>query len=49
MSLNHDKESNGSLMRIAPMALFLTSLNLNPIDQKDFIEGIFNRTQPKSK
>jgi hypothetical protein len=36
-------------MRIAPMALFLTSLNLDPIQQKDFIEGIFNKIQPKSK
>lgn len=46
MSLNHDKESNGSLMRIAPMALFLTSLNLNPIYQKDFIEAEIKMTHP---
>lgn len=48
MDMNADSQSNGSLMRIAPMAVFLSLIGEQPINHLGFITSTFNPMQTKS-
>ena len=39
IDFNSDSQSNGSLMRIVPMAAFMSLLKLDPMKEKQFIKG----------